>query len=81
MPVGDPEALAQAIAHVLRTPRSELPDVRRRARDFDQDLAIDATLDALGAPARIMREGRGAGSPRGGPARRPKTEKPSDEAA
>jgi glycosyltransferase involved in cell wall biosynthesis len=56
VPVGDAEALAQAIADILQTPRTELPDVRRRARDFDQDLAIDAYLEALGAPSLVTRE-------------------------
>ena len=32
VPVGNREALAQAIADVLRTPRAALPDVRQRAR-------------------------------------------------
>jgi len=49
VPVGDRETLADAIDAVLRTPRAHLPDVRRRAEDFDLVHAIDAYLEALGA--------------------------------
>jgi len=50
--VDDELALAEAIDQVLATPRSTLPDVRRRARDFEQDKAIDAYLEAFGLPPR-----------------------------
>ena len=59
VPVRDARALAQAILEVLQTPRSQLPDVRLRARDFDQARAIDAYLAALGLPPRAPdHEGR-----------------------
>lgn len=48
VPPGDVESLAQAIESVLATPRDLLPDVRTRAKDFDQHIAVDAYLDALG---------------------------------
>lgn len=50
--VRDAAALANAIEAVLRTPCERLPDVRQRARDFEQDRAIDAYLAALGLPPR-----------------------------
>ena len=50
VPVGDVEALAQAIRAVLSSPREQLPDVRQRARDFALDPAIDAYLAAMGLP-------------------------------
>lgn len=50
VPVGDVAALAQAMEEVLTTPRQALPDVRMRARDFDQARAIDAYLQVLGLP-------------------------------
>lgn len=53
VPVGDVDALAQAILAVLQTPRGHLPDVRERARDFAQERAIDAYLAALGMASRI----------------------------
>ena len=43
-------ALAKAMAEVLDTHRNQLPDVRRRARDFEQDKAVDAYLRLLGVP-------------------------------
>lgn len=46
--VGDVNALASAIARVLDTPRSQLPDVRQRAMDFEQGRAVDAYLKAMG---------------------------------
>ena len=52
VPVGDGAALADAIEAALRAPRAALPDVRQRARDFEQDRAIDAYLAALGLPPR-----------------------------
>ena len=48
VPVGDVDALAKAMAEVLDTPRDQLPDVRARARDFEQDRAVDAYLRLLG---------------------------------
>lgn len=48
VPVGDVDALAKAMAEVLDTPRYQLPDVRARARDFEQDRAVDAYLRLLG---------------------------------
>jgi len=50
VPVGDVQALAKAMAEVLDTHRNQLPDVRRRARDFEQDKAVDAYLRLLGVP-------------------------------
>lgn len=50
VPVGDSEAMAQAIVQVLETPREQLPNVRERARDFEQKYAIDAYLQVLGLP-------------------------------
>lgn len=50
VPVGDSAALANAIDAVLATARNALPDVRRRAADFDQERAIDAYLAVLGLP-------------------------------
>lgn len=47
VPVGDVAALAQAMAEVLDTPRHELPDVRRRAQDFEQEKSVDAYLTLL----------------------------------
>ncbi|MCD6679532.1 MAG: glycosyltransferase [Burkholderiaceae bacterium] len=46
--VGDPDALAGAIAATLDTPRDRLPDVRRRAQDFEQERAVAAYLKLLG---------------------------------
>lgn len=48
VPVGDVDALAEAMTEVLDTPRDQLPDVRARARDFEQDRAVDAYLRLLG---------------------------------
>lgn len=53
VPVGDENALAQAMAEVLDTPSADLPDVRRRAADFEQEAAVDAYLDLLGLPRGI----------------------------
>lgn len=50
VPVGDVAALTRAMSDVLATPREALPDVRARARDFDQERAIDAYLRVLGLP-------------------------------
>lgn len=49
VPVNDVQALAQAMAASLDTPRSGLPDVRRRAQDFAMDRSVDAYLKLLGA--------------------------------
>lgn len=48
VPVGDVDALAKAMTEVLDTPRDQLPDVRARARDFEQERAVDAYLRLLG---------------------------------
>ncbi|WKT82986.1 MULTISPECIES: glycosyltransferase [unclassified Thermosynechococcus] len=50
VPVGDVAALARAMEEVLSTPKDRLPDVRQRARDFDQARAIDAYLEAMNLP-------------------------------
>lgn len=55
VPPRDVEQLAQAIDSVLATPRHLLPDVRTRAKDFDQHIAVEAYLDVLGVvPARPL---------------------------
>lgn len=54
VPVGDVDALAGAIDVTLSTPRAQLPDVRRRACDFDQVRATDAYLKALGLPLQCV---------------------------
>lgn len=48
VPVGDVEALADAIEAILSAKRQLLPNVRQRAADFDQARAIDAYLQVLG---------------------------------
>lgn len=48
IPVEDSEAMAQAIVQVLETPHEQLPNVRERARDFEQKYAIDAYLQVFG---------------------------------
>ena len=50
VPVGDADALAQAMADTLDLPSAERPNVRQRADDFDQDRAVDAYLRILGMP-------------------------------
>ncbi|TPG20632.1 glycosyltransferase [Variovorax guangxiensis] len=50
VPVGDADALASAMAATLDTPKNRLPDVRRRAADFEQGRAVDAYLRILGMP-------------------------------
>ncbi|BCX11979.1 MAG: glycosyl transferase [Thermosynechococcus sp.] len=50
VPVGDAKALAEAMDEVLRTPRDRLPDVRKRAEDFNQERAINSYLEVLGLP-------------------------------
>lgn len=50
VPAGDVQALAQAMDFVLSSPRGQLPDARGRAKEFDQERAVDAYLDALGLP-------------------------------
>lgn len=47
VPVGDVQALAQAMAAVLDTPKEQLPEVRLRALDFEQQQAVDAYLKLL----------------------------------
>lgn len=47
VPVGDAQALAQAMAATLDTPRSLLPDGRQRAQDFEEGRAVDAYLKLL----------------------------------
>lgn len=48
VPVGDAEALSQAILRVLSTPIDSLPKVHQRAQEFEQERAIDAYLKVLG---------------------------------
>ena len=50
VPVGNVDALAQAMGEVLATPKAQLPDVRQRAADFEQERAVDAYLRILGQP-------------------------------
>lgn len=50
VPVGDVEALMNAMSTTLDTPRGQLPDVRQRALDFEQEHAVDAYLRILGVP-------------------------------
>lgn len=50
VPVGDVNALAGAMAEVLDTPKNQLPNVRERAQDFEQERAVDAYLELLGMP-------------------------------
>lgn len=50
VPVGDVDALAQAITDTLDMPPAERPDVRQRAADFEQERAVDAYLRILGLP-------------------------------
>lgn len=50
VPVGDINALAQAMAATLDAPMTERPDVRKRAADFEQERAVDAYLQLLGLP-------------------------------
>lgn len=47
VPVGDSSALAQAIEDVLDTPPELLPDVYSRAREFEQNKAIDGYINLL----------------------------------
>lgn len=51
VPVGDVEAMAQAIDTVLDTPRERLPDGRKRVADFSMEKAVGAYLPILGHPA------------------------------
>lgn len=48
VPVGDVEALAEAMTALLEAPRDQLPDVHQRAGDFAQGLAVDGYLQVLG---------------------------------
>lgn len=50
VPVGDVQALANAMSETLSTPKHDLPDVFKRAQDFDESIAVDAYLAALGFP-------------------------------
>lgn len=65
VPVGDVQALAQTMDFVLSSPKERLPDGRRRAKEFDQERAVDAYLDALGLPpcptGHVARPDYGAG--------------------
>jgi len=45
--VGDEQGLAEAMAAMLDTPRGLLPDVRQRAKDFEQERAVEAYLNIL----------------------------------
>lgn len=59
VPVGDADALADAVAATLDMPRDQLPDVRQRACEFEQERSVDAYLGILGLPpyARDARHG------------------------
>ena len=48
VPVGDVNALAQAMKATLDLPSAARPDVRVRAADFEQERAVDAYLEILG---------------------------------
>lgn len=48
VPVSDVDALAVAMESALDTPKNQLPDVRLRAADFEQERAVDAYLRLLG---------------------------------
>lgn len=48
VPVGDVAGLARALEFVLDVPTEQLPDVRMRAEDFEQEKAVDAYLQILG---------------------------------
>lgn len=50
VPVGDTNALANAIDSILTMPRSLLPNVRERSNVFETDKAVDAYLRILGLP-------------------------------
>lgn len=50
VPVGDVNALAKAMADVLDAPADQLPDVTKRANDFEQNKAVDAYLKLMGLP-------------------------------
>lgn len=50
VPVGDEDALAEAIDTVLSTPQASLPDVRGRAEDFGLPQAVDKYLNVLNLP-------------------------------
>lgn len=58
VPVGDVQALAQAMLAALQTPTEHLCDVRQRARDFEQARAVDAYLEVLGLPRQAKQEHR-----------------------
>jgi len=47
VPVGDVQALAEAMVAVLETPGDQLFDVRRRADNFKRELAVSAYLKLL----------------------------------
>lgn len=53
VPVGDFDALAQAMNDTLDTLPAEQPDVRQRAADFEQERAVDAYLRILGLPSQL----------------------------
>lgn len=53
VPVGNVEDMSNAIEIVLDFPREQLPDVRRRAADFEQEKAVDAYLKVLGLPSQV----------------------------
>lgn len=55
VPVGDVDALAQAMAATLDTPPAARHDVRQRAADFEQERAVDAYLCILGLPTHPKR--------------------------
>lgn len=49
VPVGDVNALAQALAATLDMPAAARPNVRLRAANFEQERSIDAYLKVLTA--------------------------------
>jgi glycosyltransferase involved in cell wall biosynthesis len=53
VPVGDKDAIANAIKKVLSTSPSKLPDVRLRVADFDERKIVDAYLNVLTLPVQI----------------------------
>lgn len=55
VPLSDEDALLDGIESVLSTPREQLPNVRQRAADFEQDKAVDAYLKVLGLQGQARR--------------------------
>lgn len=57
VPVGDVDAMAEAMLNVLDQPPNQRPDGRLRAQDFSLDRAVDAYLEVLGLPLDPPRKG------------------------